>query len=472
MSEAFLSQPIETQTWQRELPLHHELDGRLKPDEAFALTGSFTETSLEGHRQEYETGELNEQSYGVKQRIHTAALEQLATLTVDDGSVLDVIVDRREEVEATLKAPHGGTRSRAEELALREQLEGVKLLNKMYLNVEDTIANYAQTQPGDGNRLNPRNRAAAINEVITRHNEQVARGPETIADIPDNQEAQPRTDGRDTEQPAQAEPIVTVAGARQKIAEAFGNTGEKDQEALIGEVAKAAKGKTRILTDIPKGAVLKSNAGDFRPRDGFQAFGDGLPQENHHNNTLLMYGGSAEAMLFAPDTTTRYKTVMKTVETGGRFFKKAEQVPEQVPDGEIPTMVINPSTGQQEPGIKVAYQFNGNKRKENGQTVLYEGPDYITESGRVGNQLFVEATLPRSVADELKQGVASNPEIAREFARTLAMSNGITEQAWNNGVRPPYDQVPNSWEMTVADLQLNQYRYHDVVARQAIRVNR
>ena len=251
----------------------------------------------------------------------------------------------------------------------------------------------------------------------------------------------------------------------------FGGTPEAERQALIGEVAQAAKGTTRIHTDRPNGVKLKSNSGDYVPRDGFASFGDGLPQENRHGHgTMLEYGGSAEAFLFTPDTTTRYKTVTKTVETGGRFRKKTEQVEEQVADGEVSTMVVNSATGQQEPGVKVAYQFNGNSRKESGQTVFYEGPAYTTESGRAGNQLFIEATLPQSVAEKLRQGIVNNPELAREFARTLALNNGVTEEVWTNSVRPPYDQTPQGWKMTLADLRLNEYGYHETTSRQELGV--
>lgn len=218
--------------------------------------------------------------------------------------------------------------------------------------------------------------------------------------------------------------------------------------------------------------MLKSNSGDFRPIDGFNSFGDGLPQESRHVREKLEYGGSAEAFLFEPDTTTRYKTVTKTIETGGRFKKKTKQVQEQVPDGEVPTMVMNPATGQQEPGVKVAYQFNGNNRRDGAQTAYYKGPKYTTESGRSGNQLWIEATLPKSIADRLKQEVTSNPEVAHEFAKTLALNNGITEQAWNNGVQPPFDKVPSDWTMAVVNLQKNtQYGdvWHNVVSRQAVK---
>jgi len=444
----------EPQTWQRELPLHREGAGVIKPEETLALIGSFTQSSLEGYKQDNETGELSDQAFSIKQRIHAAAHEQLAMLKAEEGvSVLDTIADRQKELETVLSTPSGGNRSSAEGTNLLVQLAGVKLLNEMYINVEDMVDAFAQTQPGDGNKFNQRNRAAAINEIITRHNEQVSPSPENIADSPEMQEAKARINARYSEQAKQPQPTKTVDDARQKVAEAFGGTGEKEQQALIVEVAQAAKGATRIYTDRPNGVKLKSNSGDYVPRDGFTSFGDGLPQDSLHVREKLEYGGSAEAFLFEPDTTTRYKTVTRTVETGGRFMKKTEQIEEQVRDGEVPTMVVNPATGQQELGIKVAYQFNGNQRSENGQTVYYEGPVYKTESGRGGNQLFVEATLPKSLADKLRQGIAGNPEVAREFAKTLALNNGITIQAWNNGVRPPYDQLPDGWEMTVADLQ-------------------
>lgn len=454
MSENLSSQPIETQSWQRELPLHHELDGRLKPDEAIALIGSFTETSLEAHRQDYETGELNEQSFGVKQRIHSAALEQLATLTVDDGSVLDAIVDRGEEVEVTLKAPHGGTRSRAEELALREQLEGVKLLNKMYLNVEDTIANYAQTQPGDANKHNPRNRAAAINEVITWHNERVSHGTETYEDIPETHEAQSQPNASNAEHATRPQPTVTVDDARHKVAEALGGNGEKEREALIGEVAQVAKGTTRIFTDMPRKLEALSQDGRHTG-DGFGSFGDGIKFNStetvNEKEVLKQTAKTPEAMSFTPDTVTRYKTVIKHVETGKLFSKRTEQVEEQVPDGEVPVMVINPATGQQEPGVKVAYQFN----TSGSQYALdsYEGkvPEYKTESGRAGNILFVAATLPKSVADKLQQEVSRNPKVAREFAKTLAGNNGVTDGVWNESVCPPYDMLPDNWQFTITN---------------------
>ncbi len=475
MSETLPPHQNEPQTWRRELIFHREAADKLKPEETIALIGSFTESSLESDKEENETGHMSDYEYGMKQRIHAAALEQLTTLKVDESTdALNAIADRKVQLETALNDIGGDTRRTAEERKLREQLVGVKLLNNMYLSVADNLDTLAQRQPGDGGKHSPHNRAAAINEMIAQHNEQVSGSSETIANSPEVREAQERISARYAEQANQPQPAQSVDDARQKVAEAFGDTVEKEQQALMGEVARAAEGATRISTDRPNGVKLKSTSGDYIPRDGFTSFGDGLPQENNNRNELLIYGGSAEAFLFEPDTTTRYKTVAKTVETGGRFRKKTEQIEEQVRDGEVPTMVVNPATGQQEPGVKVAYQFNGNQRRENGQAIRYEGPDYVTESKRSGNQLFVEATLPKLVADKLRQEVTRNPEVAREFAKTLALNNGITEQVWSNVVRPPYDQIPDGWEMAVADLQKDtQYGdvRHKVVSSRNVKVD-
>lgn len=467
MSETLPSHQNEPQPWQRELVLHGEVSGTLNPNETLALMGSWAERDLAGQYEIYEPGTKD---LARQEAVYGAALGQLAELRAEKGDsmndVMDTLYSRQQELKDALRRSD----NQADNIKIGEQLAGMKLLDDIRLRVTDQVGLSAEVI---GSKSSPRDKATAINEMIVEHNEWVSRGSETIADSPEMQEAQARINARFAEQAKQPQPTETVADARKKVSEAFSGTGEKERQALIGEVAQAAKGATRIHTDRPNGVTLKSISGDYVPRDGFASFGDGLPQENRHGHgTMVEYGGSAEAMLFAPDTTTRYKTITKTVETGGRFMKKTQQVEEQVPDGEIPTMVVNPATGQQEPGIKVAYQFNGNSRKENGQTAFYEGPAYVTESGRAGNQLFVEATLPKSVADKLKQGVSNNPEIAREFAKTLALNNGITEQVWKRAVRPPYDQVPDGWEMTVADLQLNQYGYHDVVARQAVQVSR
>lgn len=447
----------ETLSWNQELPLHRELDGKLKPEEALALVGSFTQSSLEAFKGDNEAGELSDQSLNIKQRIHTAALEQLATLKVEEGTgTLDAILDRQLELEAVLRTPHGGDRSRAETMRLREQLDGVKLLNKMYITVEDRIDLLAQTQPEGG--LRQRNRAAAINELITQHNEQVGSGSETIADSPEIREAQERINAKYARQAADQPPTETVDEVRQKVVESFGDTSEKDRQAFIGEVARAARGATRINTDIPSHYEgLQSNQGAYTESTGggFTTFGDGLaPDSWQYKDQILQYAGSAEAFMSKPDTEVRYTTKIVDEQEYGRFGRiKTVQKERQVPDGEVPVMVLNPKTGQQEVGVKVAYQFNGGKRGQEGspERADYEGPEYTTKSGRTGNHLIVEATLPKSIADKLKTEVAKNPILAREFAKTIAINNGISEEFWSSVVRPPYDKLPNDWKISVTN---------------------
>ena len=479
MSETLPNQPPEQNVWQEKLELHPNV-ARLNGAEASKILGSSLAESRSDYDEMYVAETISDRVHEDEVRKIDGALAELATLNIDsESSQGDFLQDLYTHAESLKQEQQSVQPYGAEHLELGNRRAAVAYLLEQY--DDQIIVPQREIEKG----VKPSEARDAIrewtNQTIESHNSRVENTVgETIADSPEMLEAQKRIDARFAEQAKQPQPTETVEDARQKVAEAFGDTGEKEHQALIGEVAQAAKGATRIYTDIPKDIMLKSNSGDYRPIDGFNSFGDGLSQDsnNPHRGNKLEYDGSAEAFIFEPDTTTRYKTVTKTVETGGRFIKKTEQVEEQVPDGEVPTMVVNPATGQQEPGVKVAYQFNGGERKNRiADTVVahYEGPLYETGSGRPGNQLFVEATLPKSVADKLKQEVARNPVVAREFAKTLVLNNGITEQAWSNGVRPPYDKIPDGWEMTVADLQKDtQFGdvRHSVVSRQAVRVAR
>lgn len=476
MSETLPNQHPEQNTWQDKLELHRNA-ARLNGAEVSKILGSSLAESRSDYDEMYAADTIGDHTYEDETRKIDGALAELASLQVEDEDT-----DAR-FFESDLRSLATSLKQEQESLpfgtAKHQELANRRASVAYLLDQFDDQIRTPQQEVEKG--VKPSEVREAIqqwtNQTIESHNARVENTVgETIADSPEIREAQERINARYAEQAKQPQPTETIDDVRKKVAEAYGDTGEKERQALIGEVAQAAKGKTRIHTDIPAGIQLKSAEGDYRPIDGFNSFGDGLSQNNRHHSEKLAYNGSAEAFLFEPDTTTRYKTVTKTVETGGRFMKKTQQVEEQVPDGEIPTMVVNPATGQQEPGVKVAYQFNGNNRRENNQTVYYEGPDYVTAtSNRTGNQLFVEATLPKSVADKLKQEVAHNPAIAREFAKTLALNNGITEQAWSNGVRPPYDQIPDGWEMAVADLQKDtQFGdvRHNVVSRQAVKIGR
>lgn len=479
MSETLPTQQNEPQAWKRELPLHHERAGTLKPEETLALIGSFTESSLEACKEKNQTGEMSDYDFGLEQRTHAAALEQLSTLKIDgDIDALNAIVGRQKELEVALDDIGGDVRRTTEERKLRGQLAGTKLLNSIYLNVVDNLDSLAEAN-GDGNKRNFRNRVAAINQMIEQHNEQVSRGSENIADSPEAREAQERMKAHYAEQANQPQPTESVDNARQKVAEAFSGTGEKERQALIGEVLRAAKGSARIHTSVTQRAKLQfKDREDTAYNDGFSDFGDGLNWGEFHwreGGTFLEVKDSPEALIFESDTATRYKSVTKTVETGGRFRKKTEQIEEQVPDGEVPVMILNPATGQQEPGVKVRYQFDSNGHDYNYDHALeskgrpqYNAPD----NNRGGNQLFIEVTLPKTVADNLKQIALHDPSTARQFAQSLLAENGATQATVK---MPPYAEMPADWTMAITDMhkdsQFGDVR-HTVVSQQAVRVVR
>lgn len=404
MSETLPSQQNESQPWKRELPLHREVAGTLKPEETLALMGSFTESSLEAHEQANKDGELSGYELGMKQRTHAAALEQLSTLELGvDETVNDVILTRQKELEMTLSDIESDSRRHAEQVKLREQLAGIKLLDSIYLNVVDNVDSLAKAN-GDGNKRNPRNRAIAINEMIEQHNEQVSHGSESIADSPEIREAQERINARFAEQAQHPQQTETVDDARQKVAEVFGDTGEKERQALIDEVVQAAKGATLIYTDIPKELMTKSPSGElYHPIDGFNGFGDGLEPESNRRHQRLMNRDSVEAV-----------TMMKT-----------------------------------DKGVRVSYQFDTNNPQYSLDAYDGKVPFYKTEGGRAGNMLYVEAILPTELASKLEQEILRNPVVGREFAGTLANNNGVNEEIWIKAVRPPYDELPANWQIAI-----------------------
>lgn len=435
MSEKLPSQQNEPQAWKLELRPHPESSGTLTKGETLALMGSWVEESFEGATELHESGTTGDIEFSVQKRIKEAATSELSLLDVEDQSVFSAIAERQRVVEEQLYEKG------ANRLMIRAKLDGLSLLEETYKNIEDHV----------GSPLGDRHtRAAAINEMIDSHNEWVARNSETTASSPEIREAQERINARYAEQAKQPQPTETVDDARQKVAEAFGDTSEKEHQALMGEVARAAKGTTSIHTDVPAGFSVPAREGAGRG-DGFTSFGDGTQFNNMdvvtRKTNLQRSAESPETIIFKPDTTTEYKTVIKTVETGGRFRKKTEQIEEQVPSGEVPIMVTNPATGQQEPGVKVAYLFNGN----GAQYSLDGNPPYLTKSGRSGNQLYVESTLPKSIAEQLSREVADKPELAREYAETLVLNNGIPQELWDSIVRPPYNKLSSDWKITVAN---------------------
>ena len=465
MSETLPSQQNETQAWKQELKPHHESSGTLTKSETLALMGSWVEEGFEGATELHESGTISDIEYSVKKRVKEAATSELSLLDLEDQNVYSAIAERQKVLEEQLYEKG------ANRLMIRARLDGLLMLEDTYKNIEDHVGSPSADR---------HTRATAINEMIDNHNEWVSRGSETIADSPEMREAQERINARYAEQTKQSRPTETVDDARQKVAEAFGDTGERERQALISEVVRAAKGSARIHTSVTKEAKLRfKGREDTAYNDGFSDFGEGLDWGTHNwreNGTFL--SDTSEAFIFEPATTTRKKTVTETIETGGRFRKKTEQVQKEVADGEAPTMIVNPATGQQEPGVNVRYQFDGNtsnkawgsRSLEKNDLPKYEAPD----NNRGGNQLFIEVVLPKSVADSLQQAALRNPDVARHFAQSMVTENGATEATVK---MPPYTELPADWTITVATLQKDTfsdrgriYTLRNIANRQDVKV--
>lgn len=471
MNDTLLNPQDEPQFWQEKIELRQNA-ARLNGAEIVKLLGSSLAESRSDFDEMYAAETISDYSYEDETRKIDSALAELADLQI---SSKDTEVDFRSELAtraATLKQEQEslpfGTASNQE---LANRRAAVAYLSAQY---EDQIRIPQQVIE---NGVMPSEFRTAIrdwmNQTIETHNSRLqGKESKAIADSPEMHEAQERINSRYAEQLSQNQQAETVDDARKKVAEALGATAEVEKHKLLGEVLRAAKGATRIYTDIPRAVFLKSKEGDHQPIDGFNSFGDGLSQNSpQFRNEMLTDQAHSEAFLVEADTTTRYKTVLETVVTGTRFKKKTEQVERNIPDGEAPVMVINPNTGLQEIGVKVSYQFNGSR--VNGE--IYVGPAYKTESGRGSNMLFVESTLPKSIADKFQMEVLHSPVLAREFAKMLSINNGITNEVWDRVLQPPYDELPDGWELAVTNLQKDTQfgdMRHKVTSRQVVKVIR
>lgn len=450
MDETLPSQQNEPQAWKRELQPHREINDRLNPNEALSLMGSFTEESLENIHELQ--GTMDEKDYQKSVRIKEAALSELSELDLEGVGVAVAISDRKAQLEQEI-LEHAKRADIPSKVASAFKLEGLKDLESTYLTIDENIHIAGRDSTG---MEAVKARAAHINEMISEHNERISPGSESISDSPEMREAQERINARYAEQAKQPQPTETVDDARQKVAEAFGDTDERERQAFIGEEVRAAKGSARIHTSVTKETKLRfKGREDTAYNDGFSDFGEGLDWGTHNwreNGAFL--SDTSEAFIFEPATTTRKKTVTETIETGGRFRKKTEQVQKEVADGEAPTMIVNPATGQQEPGVNVRYQFDGNtsnkawssRSLEKNDLPKYEAPD----NNRGGNQLFIEVVLPKSVADTLQQAALRSPNMARQFAQSILAESGATEATVK---MPPYTELPVDWTMAVATLQ-------------------
>ena len=403
MSETLPNQHLEQKPWDNKLELHKNA-AQLNSAEITAILGSQLLQNRVESDEMYDADTITDSQYEDNNRKIDGALGELAGLQVlGEGSQADfnqhlqlLALSLKQEQE---KLPFGY----AEFFELADRRASVKYL------IDQFDVEIKMPQEELEKDTKPSERREAIknwtNQTIEAHNNRAdGDKTESIADSPEMRAAQERINARLAEQAKQPQPTETVDDARQKVAEAFGDTGEKERQALIDEVAQAAKGATLIYTDIPKELMTKSPSGElYHPIDGFNGFGDGLEPESNRRHERLKNRDSVEAV-----------TIMKTDE-----------------------------------GVRVSYQFDTNGLQYSLDACDGKVPFYKTEGGRAGNVLYVEAILPTELASKFEQEISRNPTVAREFAKTLASNNGVSEEIWSKAVRPPYDELPANWQIAV-----------------------
>ena len=279
----------------------------------------------------------------------------------------------------------------------------------------------------------------------------LAEAQSQIANMSNNtgKRSESQTENVTIEPAEQASTAQRLSEAREAVDLVIGaTTPEKEVQSTLSELLAASKDRTHIHTDVPSVALRHGSETRKPAGSGFQTFGDAPRSEYRGSDQLLSVRDAPEAIIFEPNMTTKYRTEKKIDRAAG-MFKKEISHEAQVVDSVRPTLVINGKTGQQEPSVRIAYQFNS---QADGYT--NEMPRYDTGGGRPGNILTVETIVPQSVAVNFKRLLADNPMLARQFSEQIIKHNGVSEDVWNASrapMRPPYDRLPSGWQLALVD---------------------
>lgn len=232
--------------------------------------------------------------------------------------------------------------------------------------------------------------------------------------------------------------------------------------AIINETVIAAKGYTLINTDMVGGVDLNMSEGSQARRTdvGFQNFGGLANDEAIRLNLLNTFNSAsrelssppAEAVLFTMATEDITETTTRKVRAGGLggLFGRKQIVYNTVVTGQKPIEVVNPKTGNAEPGVYLDYHFR--PTSEVASEIGYKCSD-----GRLGNFLHSRILVPESVAGELESELQENPVMIRELIHQLLVQNGgLPEDLWegtsdkrNYPVRPPYEHLDSNWTIAL-----------------------
>lgn len=238
---------------------------------------------------------------------------------------------------------------------------------------------------------------------------------------------------------------------------------DDEHERALSESIAFAKSTAVIHTSVPDDAISTLVSPERPYGGGFISFGrgTGVPSEGRRSSNFQHCGlhqwndgltDSCEAISFFPAKETVYErreVEIPVARSRARDMlnmrtKTVKQM-QPVAVGEKQHMVMNPQTGDEEPGVWVDYEYNTQQLRRERD---YDEPPYIDSSIRGGNILRVQTLLPNSLAQRLQQAVRHQPTMARTFAEQLARDGGISQSLWEHPrypARPPYDKLGANW---------------------------
>jgi hypothetical protein len=234
---------------------------------------------------------------------------------------------------------------------------------------------------------------------------------------------------------------------------------DDEHERALDESIAFAKSTAVIHTSVPGDAVATLVAPERPYGGGFMSFGEGrgVPSEGRRSSNFQRCGlhewndglpDSCEAISFfaAKETVYEQREVEVPVARSRardmlNMKPKTVKQMQPVAVGEKQHMVVNPGTGEEEPGVWVDYEYNARQLRREPD---YDEPKYVDSTMR-RNILRVQTLLSASLAQGLRQAVRHQPARARTFAEQLARNGGISQSLWDHPLypaQPPYDEQP------------------------------
>jgi hypothetical protein len=259
----------------------------------------------------------------------------------------------------------------------------------------------------------------------------------------------PTHDSVSREQAEHQRQAIHQANARSSVEQARGVE-------VFDDIVRLGKGKTRIYTDKQGRGYTEigDSGGSANPDQGIATVARMVEQANPRDWRQHV----SEAVGFEDITEFNKREVEHVHVEKGRFGRKHETpftTTEIVPGSEHPKLIRNELTGQDEPAVRLQYQF----AVSDGSVRSGEVPGYATANGsRFGNELQVSVELPKSVADKLKEQVRHDPASVRTLIKKLMLENNdgtITEETLRSSSEsqmyrlPPYQELPHGWTVAM-----------------------